>query len=443
MILRFTVACALLIGATGSLYSQNIQKTVLLPKKWKEISLGETIPDIAISGFFDDSTKQVRLSDLYKNKLLILDFWATTCGGCIKEMPHLKELKRQYSDRLEFLLVNYESRGKVAAFEQRFKILGDGTLRSLVADRILHEWFPHQTVPHFVWISEKGKVIGITDQISLTNDNIAKAMNDEVAMRVKKDNLTFQPSQSFHLRDSTYSVRSIITGRTNGINSYGQVFQVPEISRIFMSNMSLFQMYASAAFGNTQFETIKYKMLVETKDSLEFFAPWMAKESFKHSKYKDEDEWAEENTYCYDLDFKKPMPQEQMRKYMIEDLNRYFNLNGRFEKRKLSCWVLKANRKAKKLAALKGERSGVYGDVNGGLKVQNEPMDVFAESLGKRARFPRIINQTKINFAVTINLPGPDEVVDLKVLNEQLKPLGLYLKEAKHYIDVFVVSKNH
>jgi peroxiredoxin len=40
--------------------------------------------------------KTVHLSDL-KGRPVLVNFWATTCPGCIKEMPHLVELYNKYS----------------------------------------------------------------------------------------------------------------------------------------------------------------------------------------------------------------------------------------------------------------------------------------------------------------------------------------------------------
>lgn len=39
----------------------------------------------------------VNLSD-YKGKVVILDFWATWCPPCVKEIPHFNELAREYKD---------------------------------------------------------------------------------------------------------------------------------------------------------------------------------------------------------------------------------------------------------------------------------------------------------------------------------------------------------
>lgn len=46
-------------------------------------------------GLEDASAKIVRLSD-YRGKVLLLDFWATECGGCVREIPWFMDLARAY-----------------------------------------------------------------------------------------------------------------------------------------------------------------------------------------------------------------------------------------------------------------------------------------------------------------------------------------------------------
>jgi len=41
--------------------------------------------------------EEISLSD-FKGKVVILDFWATWCPPCVKEIPHFNELAKEYED---------------------------------------------------------------------------------------------------------------------------------------------------------------------------------------------------------------------------------------------------------------------------------------------------------------------------------------------------------
>lgn len=38
-------------------------------------------------------------------KPVLVNFWATTCPGCVAEMPHLAQMKRQLGDRFELVAI--------------------------------------------------------------------------------------------------------------------------------------------------------------------------------------------------------------------------------------------------------------------------------------------------------------------------------------------------
>ena len=51
----------------------------------------------------DINGKVVNL-DKHKDKIVMLNFWATWCGPCIAEMPHLQNIQNKYKDK--FLLIS-------------------------------------------------------------------------------------------------------------------------------------------------------------------------------------------------------------------------------------------------------------------------------------------------------------------------------------------------
>lgn len=56
-----------------------------------------------------------------KNKVIIVNFWATWCPPCIAEMPSLQDLYNDYKDQVIFVFVTQEGSDKVIPFIEKNK----------------------------------------------------------------------------------------------------------------------------------------------------------------------------------------------------------------------------------------------------------------------------------------------------------------------------------
>lgn len=53
-------------------------------------------------------TAQGELDLSLPKKPVLINFWATSCPGCIAEMPHLADMKRELGDRFELVAVSMQ-----------------------------------------------------------------------------------------------------------------------------------------------------------------------------------------------------------------------------------------------------------------------------------------------------------------------------------------------
>jgi thiol-disulfide isomerase/thioredoxin len=56
----------------------------------------------------------------YVGKPLIVNFWATWCGPCIKELPNFEKINRKYGGDVVFLLISEENPAKILPYKNSF-----------------------------------------------------------------------------------------------------------------------------------------------------------------------------------------------------------------------------------------------------------------------------------------------------------------------------------
>lgn len=174
----FFIALAL-IGPARPLFAQDLQ-----PEKLHRLSVGDTVPDISFSLW--NAATPVKLSD-HTGKLVILDFWATWCGSCIRMFPKCDSLESQFSGQVKFLLVNsvqstQDSTPQLQRFFQRWQSAKGKpfSLPTAINDTIAFKLFPHIYLPHYIWISPDRKVLGITSAEAVTASNIQTALKGHI-----------------------------------------------------------------------------------------------------------------------------------------------------------------------------------------------------------------------------------------------------------------------
>lgn len=121
------------------------------------IEIGKVAPDFELSKL--DGTK-VKLSDL-KGKKVIVNFWATWCGPCQREMPDMQEFYNKYQKDVEILAVNYtasegtDGKEKVRKFAEEkgvtFPILLDTDIKVTTTYKVI-------TIPTSYFVDTKGVI---------------------------------------------------------------------------------------------------------------------------------------------------------------------------------------------------------------------------------------------------------------------------------------------
>jgi thiol-disulfide isomerase/thioredoxin len=59
----------------------------------------------------------------YRGRIVVLNFWASWCGPCVKEMPALSDLQRRYAQKgVQFVGIGIDSAPNVTHFLEKVKV---------------------------------------------------------------------------------------------------------------------------------------------------------------------------------------------------------------------------------------------------------------------------------------------------------------------------------
>jgi thiol-disulfide isomerase/thioredoxin len=163
------------------------------PSNSKPLKVGDTIPYIILTDVINFPVSKIQLSPS-TNQYTLLDFWASWCGSCIKAIPKLDSLQKQFGNNLRIIMVNPKLAGDNAAKLEKALLKVTGTKRQLfsipvaVADSVLSSLFSFHSLPHYVWVNRQGVIVAITNSAQVNAANI-KAFT-----RGRKINLPLKPS---------------------------------------------------------------------------------------------------------------------------------------------------------------------------------------------------------------------------------------------------------
>lgn len=140
------------------------------------LTIGDPAPEMKYSKWL----KGKPVKSFNRDRMYVVEFWATWCGPCVQAMPHLSELSKKYKDKATFIGVNiWEKTGEqpyessLPSVTKFVKSMGDKMAYSVVADNndqhMANQWMVRagQNGIPATFLIREGKVIWIGHPIKL------------------------------------------------------------------------------------------------------------------------------------------------------------------------------------------------------------------------------------------------------------------------------------
>lgn len=142
------------------------------------VAIGKEAPEVTGN---DLNGKPVSLKD-YRGKVVLLDFWATWCGPCLVELPHIQAAYKKYHDQgFDVLGVSLDQqKGKLSKFIKQKKMPWTQLFDGQVWDSAMLTNYNVQGIPFAVLIDREGKIAAINPKSLLLDVAIEKALQQPV-----------------------------------------------------------------------------------------------------------------------------------------------------------------------------------------------------------------------------------------------------------------------
>lgn len=351
----------------------------------------------------------------YEDRLLILDFFTTSCGSCIEAIPNYNKLQVKFGSSIQILPVTGEKMERVQAFFNKNATVQENKLPIAFGDIELKQFFPHQGVPHVVWIY-KGQVKAITAGDMVTERYIQEILNDEDVTNWPQKNDYYSTNGSRRESAENYTVSSAILPYVNGAKlSYSTDTLSPGLIRDRMVNVPVLTAYIYAFTTINELPLMKKeRIVVEVGGRDTFEKPDSVVQSI----------WEQQHAISYESILPIELTEKERMERIVVDLNNKLGLCARLEEHSAQVWIVQGI-DAKKVVRHDEKQASQP------LALQLGLLEVMYPTI------PPLVLEG-VDPEKLVNIKGTDE---FNVLKEQFLKNGLDLIKGNRKIQALVISK--
>ena len=401
------------------------------------LKIGATVPDSVWESPLQliNASQQTTTLSKDREKLILLDFWATWCSGCLKNFPKMETLEKQFGDHLKIVPVTKESRATLKKFfatknGQRFKHIA-----SVTEDKLLSKVFPHHAIPFIIWI-KNGQVINTTDAEQVTAKTIGEILQQKTSslqtvLQINRKR-PLMLAEQFDLEKSTnlrhYALLS--KGRIRAIPP-GSGFHRTEDGVVYgrqMTNVSLMNIFRAIGY-----ELFREQGDLFSEKRITNLVKDVAQIDFTMSQ---EDESVD--ALLYNFEFIVPVVEaDSLYSQMLKSLSAHSGYVATIEMQRKKCLILKRISNTDPIAT-KGEISTDSFFKNPSF-LRNQSLETLIAALNVNSQLTGlpVVDETGYKGKVDLNL---GTLSDLASLKKALHRHGLDLVEGDRMIRMLMVK---
>jgi thiol-disulfide isomerase/thioredoxin len=447
------VALMLCVCVCGSLLAQDWAK-VTAPPPNEKLKVGDRIPFTELHNMINYPKKTLKLAD-HKPKLLLLDFWGTTCKSCVASWPKTLALQKEFGSDVQIILVNpFEREPFIKDFiQKRKKAMGvDMNLPISLRDSTVWKYFPERSVPRYAWIRPDGVIGSITDGIPVTSVNIRRWITsgpfempqmvdqffdvDPVKPIFVDGNGGDSRADAFIWTSSLTKGQRDVPGGADFNYNQKRIFGQKEGYAVIATGAGILQLYAYAYDNRIRPDDIVPQYFSGLPPSR------IVLNANDTTKYYRGTAGTADRSYNYQLISGMPASLEKLQQMMREDLHRYFGLDATWEKRKKMCivWSMFDSTLAKR----KGIQRDVYiGDDEISLDSVRVRDAIRFMEIGTTKYFNTpypIVDETNYK-GLLIGIRYEGNGYDLKQLDKDMSRYGIHIRLEPRDVDVLVLRE--
>jgi peroxiredoxin len=159
---------------------------------------GQTAIEFALK---DLDGNLVRLSDFRGKSVVLVDFWATWCVPCVKELPHFQRFLSQYKEKglavLAITVDGPESVAMVRPFVKRYNYTFPVLLDT--ESRVIALYNPRVVLPYTVLIDRNGNIRNVHQGYSPGDEKI---MEEEILKLLEPEEKALKKAISVHMNEA-------------------------------------------------------------------------------------------------------------------------------------------------------------------------------------------------------------------------------------------------